>query len=181
MFGCRQRVILAGIGLVIASLATPPQAEAYERQWRLSADVGYALAGFADTNVSGFAAGGHLSYGISDAFNLRLSADFGAFDLPQPSTAAFLFAGAVGAEYVFDVLDWVPYVGASVGALDVSIQDGAHHPALLIEFPLGVGYQLSRSAMLGFEARYRLLPLRDESIPSHNMLALGTLAYTWGF
>ena len=179
MHGRSWRLFATALTVVLLSVAS--RAEAYERQWRLSADVGYALAGFEEHTASGFGAGTHLSYGINDAFNLRGSVDFSAFDLPEPDSAAFILGGAVGAEYVFDILQWVPYVGVSVGAADVIIQDAGHHPALLIEFPLGVGYQLSRAVMLGIEGRYRLLPLPNKSLPSHNVMIVGTLAYTWGF
>ena len=167
--------------LVVACALITAPADAYERQWRLSGDVGYALAGFSEYNASGFGASVHVTYGLSDAFNLRFGTDLAAFDLPEPDTAAYLVGGSVGAEYVIDVLSWVPYVGVTVGAVDVIVQDEGHHPTLQVEVPLGIGYQLSRSVMLGFEARYRLLPLGGERIPSHNMLAFGTVAYTWGY
>ena len=179
MYGRCWRLLASALTVTLLCVAS--RAEAFERQWRLSADVGYALAGFQDHTARGFGAGTHLSYGISDAFNLRASVDFSAFDLPEPGSAAFVLGGTVGAEYVIDILQWVPYLGASIGAADVIIQDAGHHPALLIEFPVGVGYQLSRAVMLGIEGRYRLLPLPSASSPSHHMLVAGTLAYTWGF
>jgi opacity protein-like surface antigen len=175
--------------LALAAIAAPRGARAYERQWHLGADFGYALAGFPDVTVSGFGGGAHVVYGITDAFNLRLHADFTAFELPDPQTAAFVYSAAFGAEYVLDVLEWVPYVGALVGPVyvvrldadDPAVPDD-DHVHLGIELPLGLGYQLSRTITIGGEVRYRLFFLGDEETsPTNGLLVLGRFELTWGY
>lgn len=170
------------LALAAALLCAPREARAYERQWHLGADFGYALAGFPAETVSGFGGGAHLAYGITDAFNLRLHADFTAFDLTDPQTSAFVYAAALGAEYVIDVLQWVPYIGALAGPTLVSIREGEDHLHLGVELPLGLGYQLSRDVTVGAEVRYRLFFLgAEETSPTNGLLALARLEYTWGY
>lgn len=171
-----------GLSIAGAVVAVAAPGRAYERQWHTGVGFGYALGGFPGGAVSGFGGGAHLTYGVSDAFNLRLHGDVAAFDLPEPASSAILLGGALGAEYVIDVLEWVPYVGLSAGPVTMLVQGGVPRVHLGLEVPFGLGYQLDRSFAVGIEGRYRLLLLGDRATsPTHNMLAFARLEYAWGF
>jgi hypothetical protein len=156
-----------------------PEAAAVERELATGVDVGYALGGFPDASVSGFGAGAHLGYGVSDAFNLRLSGDVSAFDLPEPGQSALLYSVLFGAEYVIDVLEWVPYIGAASGVSVMSLQNGPNVVHLAIDIPGGLGYRLSSFLTLGVEARYRLLLFGSEVSPTSGLALLGRFDYVF--
>jgi hypothetical protein len=157
------------------------EASAFERQWHVGLDGGYALGAFPGANVSGFDVGVHGTYGLTDAFNLRLHADLSAFDLPAPRTSALLVNTGLGAEYVIDILRWVPYVGVTAGPNVMLVQDGSTVPHLGVEVLGGLGYQLSRSWSVGGEARYRLLLLGEPTVsPTHGFIGVARVAYAWG-
>ncbi|MBW2453837.1 MAG: hypothetical protein JRI68_04980 [Deltaproteobacteria bacterium] len=166
------------------------EAQAYERQWRLGMDFGYAIAGFPEAAAAGYGGGLHLTYGLTDVFNVRLHGDVTVFDLPDPATSALIYNGALGVEYVVDIMRWVPTLGVLVGPVHVARQDAetadgevTEYPdrwLLGLEIPLGLGYQLSRTFTIGLEGRYRLLPFGEEDSPTHNLLGFGRLEVVWG-
>ncbi len=166
------------------------EALAYERQWHLGMDFGYAIAGFPEATVGGYGGGLHLAYGLTDVLNIRLHGDVTVFDLPDPATSALIYNGALGVEYVVDIMRWVPTLGVLVGPVYVARQDAeaadgevTEYPdrwLVGVEIPLSLGYQLSRTFTIGVEGRYRLLPFGAEDSPTHNLLALGRLEVVWG-
>jgi len=163
------------------ALAARPAA-ATERQWRLGADFGYAMAGLPQGTLSGFGGGPHLSYGLSDAFNLRVTTDLTAFDLPDPAAYTLIWSAAAGIEYVIDVLEWVPYVGLAAGPADVMVQDEPDEVRLGLTLPFGLGYQLLRELTVGFDGRYRLLLFGPADSGTIAQLALfGRAEYVWGW
>jgi opacity protein-like surface antigen len=181
---------LSGLLVALGLSGFSSEAQAFERQWHLGIDFGYALSGFPEAAANGYGGGLHLAYGITDAFNLRLHGDVTVFDLPDPATSALIYNASLGVEYVFDVLTWVPYVGLLVGPVHLAVQDAEDSAGVVtenadswllgVEVPLGLGYQLSRSFTIGVEGRYRLFPFGDETSPTHNLLGLGRLEFTWG-
>jgi hypothetical protein len=157
------------------------RADAFERQWHVGLSAGYAMGGFSPQLAHGFAAGLHGTYGLTDAFNLRLHSDVSAFELPATDASAVVFNAAFGAEYVFDILRWVPYVGATVGPSTLFRPSESTIVHLGFEVPLGLGYQLSRNWTIGGEVRYRLLLLGPSDVsPMNNFLGLGRAEYSWG-
>jgi hypothetical protein len=171
----------AALLIALGSLFIAERAGAYEREWHVGMGAGYSLATFPVGTANGFDAGVHATYGVSDAFNLRLHSDVSAFDLPNPHTSAVLFGAGFGAEYVFDILQWVPYVGATVGPSATFIQGGPKLVRLGIELPAGLGYKINRSFTVGFEARYRLMLLGDGEVgPSNGLVAIARAEYAWG-
>jgi opacity protein-like surface antigen len=164
---------------------------AFEKQWHVGLEGGYALASFPKAvlkdvelpaaTVSGFDVGLHGTYGLTDAFNLRLHADVSAFDLPEPRSSALLVTSGLGAEYVFDVLRWVPYVGVTAGPSVMHVQNDRTVVHLGVEVPLGLGYQITRNWVVGAEVRYRLLLLGDEErSPMNGFLGLARAEFAWG-
>lgn len=175
-------LVAALAAALVAMFTAPCESHAFERQWKAGLAGGYALAGYEGVEASGFAAGIHATYGLTDAFNLRVHSDLSAFELPEPQTSAVFWNTGVGAEYVLDILTWVPYLGATVGPTAMFVQDGATRIHLGLEGIAGLGYQLSRSVTIGAEFRYRALVFGDPTeSPTHNLLALGKLEHAWGF
>lgn len=142
------------------------------------------LSSFPEGSLSAFGGGAHLAYGVSDAFNLRLHADVAAFELPEPFTSALVHGAFFGAEYVVDIMQWVPYVGLTTGPVVVSFQEGVDQPArtvwhLGIDVPVGLGYQLTHHIAFLVEWRYRALLLGDGTTPSNSSLVVGRFELMW--
>lgn len=167
-------VTRAACGAALAVLAFATSAGAVEDRFHVGVDAGLATATYPEVTVAGFNAGAHGLYGISDAFNLRLSFDVSVYDLPDPDTSAIFYGGLAGAEYVLDTLDWVLYAGLQAGPVLVAVQNGSDTWQAGFELPLGVSYLLSeRFALRILEGRFRLQFFGDEASPL-DQLTLGT-------
>ena len=142
---------------LIALTASSATSHGYEQQWRLGPDFGFCTLSLPEANVDGFAAGVHATYGINDTFNLRAQADLASFALPAPSTSALIYGGLLGAEYVVDILDWIPYAGVVLGPSVMAIRHDKTVTQLAAEIPFGMGYQLGRNWAVAVEGRYRML------------------------
>jgi len=153
-------------------------AEAQEKQLRVGGQFGYASATFIDQDPDGYGGGLFFSYGISDAFNLRLQLDVTNFSLLD-GRYALLWNVSGGAEYVIDILDWVPYVGLMAGAVDTLVESEPHNPLPVIEIPFGVGYRVLDNLTIGIEGRYRMFLAPNAASPSNNLFAFGTAAFVW--
>jgi hypothetical protein len=172
--------LLGSLALLGAVLTAAPSAGAWERQWRLGGEAGWGLVGLSEGSLNGFLGGAHLSYGLSDAFNLRINADVAAFDRPPPASYALLWSGTAGIEYVLDIMDWVPYVGACAGPMGVFKAAERHDVYLGVEIPAGLGYQLLPELTVGAEFRYRLLLLGTDVGPVPLMTVLGRAEVVFG-
>ncbi len=162
------RLLSVALATAIATvlLAAPRRADAYERQWHAGIGLGYAVVSSAGAK-SGLGGGLHLTYGLSDTFNLLVEADFTA----HPAAKGVLVPSAsAGLAYVFDVLQWVPYVGAMAGAYDLwrtdetcgvpdanGVAAPCHQGRIGASIPFGLDYQLNRSFAVGFAGRYHVL------------------------
>jgi hypothetical protein len=123
------------------------EASAFERQWHAGADVGFAdLLG--DRGSIGWGAGGHMAYGLTDAFNALLDVTWSHHGAVRTNVAS----AALGAAYTLDVTRIVPYGGALVGGYRVSGDSTAN--VLGVQLVLGADYQWSRQFALGLEVRW---------------------------
>ena len=185
------RLVALALAVCASSLARP--AAAYERQWHVGGELGYAMAGFPSGAASGFVGGAHLGYGLNDSFNLRVDLDISGFGVTDAlaegealppeglsSHLATLWHGGVGVEYVVDILEWVPYAGLTLGFADV-LQRGVHDPNLAFEIPFGLAYLPIPELSLGVEGRYRLLMLGSDETPTQGLLVMARLEHVWGF
>lgn len=161
-----------------ALLAAPSTAQAYERQWHAGGSFGY-VARLGGETYHGMSGGLHLAYGITDAFNGIAHVDVSGF----PGGKLLIASGAIGAAYVFDVLQWVPYVGAAAGGADVVTLTSACGPChafrINLEIPFGLDYQVSRSFAIGGAGRVQLLLLGAN--PRTVIGAFARAEYIWGF
>lgn len=199
------RPALAAASFAALALLAPSRSDAFERQWHVGGSFGYtALMGTLPTR-HGLGGGLHLTYGLSDALNLMAEGnvsghfsrvgevpvdDKGTATGPAvPGPSGVLASGAVGVGYVFDVLQWVPYVGGLVGAADFIDTSGAcgatpetpcHSPRLNLEVPFGLDYSVSRSFAVGFGGRYQMLIGGPNGL-EHGLAGLLRAEYVWGY
>ena len=136
-------------------LATPRPGHAYEEQWSLELDAGYARALPGDeAPADGVQLGLTAGYGPNDVMTLRLRGSYAVHPAADPLHVAQL---AVEAVYLLDVLTWVPYFGGGVGAA-VSARDGRERVDLTLLAVVGLDYLVRRDLLVGVEARGALLP-----------------------
>jgi hypothetical protein len=181
-----------------ASLAlvafAPREAAAFERQWHAGADLGLSFFG----DNPGLGGGGHLTYGLTDAFNALLEVDatrHGVGFLGGGDEHATVLSGAAGVAYTLDITQWVPYFGLLVGGyrlINVAV------PALPVTDPpkpdnhvsvtalggqvvLGLDYQLERSWALGVQLRYHEIFAADPVGSRSYTTTFLRAEYVWGF
>jgi hypothetical protein len=175
--------LLPAAALSVAALLAPRRAAAYEHQWHAGVSLGYAAL-FGATTSHGFGGGLHLAYGLNDSFNLLAEVSATA----HPYAQWTVVSGGVGAAYVLDVLQWVPWVGAVIGPgglvstdkqCGVAIAEPCAAFRLNIAIPFGVDYQISRSFTIGVGGRFQVLLLG--SSPWETLGAFARAEYTWGY
>lgn len=174
---------LPALGLGLAALCASGSAAAYEKQWHVGADFGYAAL-LGATTSHGFGGGLHLGYGITDYLNLIAEVN----TTWHPYAQWTVLTGTVGAAYVVDVLQWVPYVGATIGPggllssdkqCGLAIEEPCHAFRLAIDIPFGLDYQVSRSFTVGVAGRFQLLLLGHS--PWETLGAFARAEYVWGY
>lgn len=185
----RKYVLVALVTL--ASAAVAREAGAVERQHHLGfgPTIGILKVDDKSTVSAGLGATLHYAYGLNDQFNLM--AEGGSVvvatdqqqDTPEtPRTRpARVDQASVGLGYVVDILTWVPYLTAQVGAHHLA---GGTLPSSLFipsaQLGLGVDYQMSRSLAVGVAARQAFLLTKMSDYPSYTTVTL-RLEYMWGF
>lgn len=184
-----KRALLAAAALAL--LAVPTEAHAVERQHHLG--LGPTLGILSVDGKSTMSVGGgatlHYAYGLNDQFNLmgELGSEVVAAkqrqDFPEAphNRPARLDHASVGLGYVIDILTWVPYLTAQVGAHHVA--GGTLDSSLVIpsaQLGLGLDYQLSRSFAVGVAGRQHFLLTKMSDYPSYTTVTL-RLEYMWGF
>jgi hypothetical protein len=167
------------------------EARAFERQQHLGVDGGFTLLTISDKSTAdrGGMFGLHYTYGISDAFNLVAQAQFQLVALNQqldnPTTPhtrpESVTGGTVGAEYVFDVLRWVPYVGALAGPYFMNGGTIEGTKVLLgAQLEAGLDFQVTRHFAVGI-AYHEHFMLTDLSTYPVFFNVMGRLEYIWGW
>jgi hypothetical protein len=142
----RAAVALAG---VLATLLVAPRAGAFERQWHFGAGGGIASPG--DGYTLGPAIGLHAAYGLSDVFDARLEllvSNHAAASADLPADR--FYGGKLGVAYKLDVIQWIPYLGVSVGFLGVVEPRAPYRQAqATLGLVGGLDYALARNFGLG--------------------------------
>jgi hypothetical protein len=180
----------AAFAFALAALACSPSAAAVEREHHVGIDAGYAMLVIGDKSTPdvGAGVGLHWTYGLSDAFNLMVEGSWSllaigekAQDASTPRTRPASITNAdVGIAYVFDVLQWVPWVAVLGGgyAFTGGTIDGAKIlPGAAVG--LGLDYRLSRSWVVGGSARQHFF-LQASRYPSFTQV-FAQFEYTWGW
>lgn len=170
--GCRWLVAL-GAALVFSREG---HAHAFEKQWHLGIGGGVMVPS-AEYRAGG-AASLHAAYGISDVFDVRLTAAGSILHLlPDGGGRTSLSLGTLGLAYKVDVIEWVPYCGARAGfyAFGTGIGEYSKNGASLGGM-CGVDYSFARSAAVGVE-------VSEDFLLPHGAVfgALLHAEYRWGF
>ena len=180
----RRLPLFTALAAAALALTSSGAAGAFERQWHVGAGFGYALYGNAAGAAHGFGGDLHATYGLTDTWNAMAQLDL----VRHPSGQLTVAGGSLGIGYVVDVLRWVPYVGATVGAYDqwtsaavcgAAAGADCHAPRLGLGIPGGLDYQLSRSFAVGVQARYELLLVGAPA--AHLFTTFARFEYVWGF
>ena len=172
-------------GLFLACLTPTREARAFERQWHVGIDGGYAVV--FDPGVSGFGGGAHAAYGITDSFNAMLELDVtrhpgaavtvGTGNEARAFSLETIGSGAAGVAYTIDVARAVPYVGVlaagyRVGTLSSFAPGG--------QLALGLDYQLERNWAIGAQLRMHAILTADAGTLAYATTFL-RFEYLWGF
>jgi hypothetical protein len=180
----------ASVAVVVA--VAPATARAFERQHHLGVDLGVGVLAVKDKPAAsvGPAVGAHYAYGITDQFLLYGEGSYARVALeerPEPTgptpanRPTDVWAAGVGAGYVLDVLQWVPYFGATAGVH--GLHGGTLPSAVLVpsvDVALGLDYQLSRSFAVGVAFRQAFLLTEMTNYPSYTKL-FARVELLWGF
>lgn len=185
---------LAAVALVSLSAL---DARAVERQWQAGAGVGWAHVARGDFSGSSFGPSLHLSYGLTDMFNVMVETSHVPVVLrgplpsgergPLPRTFALQTATA-GVAYTLDVVRLVPYVGVLVGGARMSAgqktlgafrgTEGVDTRVDLV-LALGADFHVTRELAVGVALRWHEMPGGDESQSSTQ--AFVRAGYVWGW
>jgi hypothetical protein len=168
-----------------ASMLAPSSAAAFERQWHVGVDAGYAVV--FDGGASGFGGGAHAAYGLSDSFNAMLelgithhpgaAVSLGSGDGAKVFSLETIASGALGIAYTIDVARAVPYVGLLAGGYrlgDLSPMSPGGQIAL------GLDYQLERNWAIGAQLRFHTIFNPDTGALPYATTFLRA-EYLWGF
>jgi hypothetical protein len=154
-------------------LVTTSGARAFERQWHLGLDAGYAA--LFDDGASGFGGGAHAAYGLSDAFNALLELDV----TRHPGVGTTVWSGATGVAYTLDVARAVPYGGILIAGYKLSGELSTTAPGA--QLVLGLDYALERNWAVGAQLRFHTIVAAN---PVGTMAYATTFLraeYVWGF
>lgn len=178
----------AAAALALATFVFAAPAAAVEREVAAGVNLGGAMlvqSGRSTPDI-GPAAGLHLTYGLSDAFNLLVE---GGWALLQPSTPhgasvpktlpAWGANVDVGVAYVLDVFQWVPYVGLLVGGYDFAGGTiPGSKPYVGAAIALGLDYRVRPRWTVGVAVRTHMVT--DTTAYPFLGQAFARLEYVWG-
>jgi opacity protein-like surface antigen len=162
---------LAAVGVGLVALACAPSAAAFERQWHAGGDIGMATL-FSGGGSTGLAGGGHLAYGLSDAFNAMLELDVSR----HPSLGETVYSAGLGACYTLDVTRWVPYGGLLAGGY--RIVGTPSSSSFGVQIAVGIDYQFKRNLAAGLQLRFHEMLVGDMASYTTTLLRI---EYLWGF
>jgi hypothetical protein len=172
----RFRVRPLWVALAAPWLLWSQRAQAFERQWHAGLDAGFAELARIDKSA-GIGGGGHLAYGLSDAFNALFEVDV----TRQFDAHTTVASAAVGAAYTLDVTRLVPYGGVLIGGYHLFADLPAN--ALGVQGALGLDYGISRSWAVGLQVRFHksLWTWSDAPGGFSYTTAFVRAEYVWGF
>lgn len=147
-----------------AFLAIPAHAVAYEDRLSGGLEVGYAHLSGDSLEGPGVLGGVDLKWGLSDAWNLWGAIGYSLHPPGEGADAIHVATAAGGIEWVFDVVQIVPYASLGLEAI-VTASGGAVDPAVGAQVGLGVDYLLTRAAALGVIVRYHAPLSRITELP----------------
>ncbi|MFZ5889959.1 MAG: hypothetical protein ACOY0T_02735 [Myxococcota bacterium] len=165
-----------GCCLATLALLESRPAHAFEGLWHLGMGAGVSVPN--DPYRAAAALSLHGAYGISDVFDVRLTATGSLLHLsPDGGRQNSLSLGTLGIAYKLDIIEWIPYCGVRAGffVFGKAPEGGAARQGGALGGMCGIDYAFSRSAALGVELS------RDFLLPEgHVFGALLHAEYRWG-
>lgn len=161
--------------LVVVALARPGLAD--EKEFVLSLQPGFSMIHIGDQTAWGGGGGLDLSYGVTDAFAVRVTGAFSAQQIDaltmnntvvNPAGTVLAYHAGVGVTYIVDILRVVPFIDFSLGLL------GTRRPTATgdqwsnefgIEIGIGVDYLITRRIAIGAVVRYHAFLTALATIP----------------
>jgi hypothetical protein len=176
MLRARRVALLAQLPLALAVALVPRAAGADEGESALSVGLSFATFSIPDHDGQGAALGVEYERGLSDAFWLRASAAGAAHHGGDEDGTSYAGHGALGLTYVIDVLKYVPYLHAGIGA--VALGGGALDREVHPVAEIGIGLDILSRRGLSYGAFARLGSFLDDSA----FVTAGLrLSWRWGF
>jgi hypothetical protein len=184
----RRSAFAAAFSLVVLA-AVETDAFAFERQWHLGGGLGGVVA---NGYQLGPALNAYAAYGISDVFDVRLEAaasrnlhdSYVAMDpmsmryVTRRGERSLLYGAKLALAYKIDVIEWIPYAGASAGFLGVTSPQGRFEAASpSVGGLVGLDYAISRDFGLGVAGFYDYVILGKGSVVSAFLRAEYHLGY----
>ena len=163
--------------LALAAAAVAPRAAAAD-EGESALSVGLSLATFSITDHDGQGGALGLEYerGLSDAFWVRASAGGALYHGGDPDGASYAGHAALGLTYVIDVLKYVPYLHAGIGA--AALGGGELETDIHPVAELGIGLDILARRGLSYGAFARLGSFLDDS----SFVTAGLrITWRWGF
>ncbi len=135
---------------IVGLLTFTPRAFAYEDQYTLEGQIGYAYHPDDDVAHHGGIIGVTGSRGINDVWSAR--AFLGVAHHPGTHHVT---AGLVGGEliYLLDILNIVPFFGAGINGFLTAKQNNDVHFEIGVHAVAGLDYLFSRSWLIGIDVR----------------------------
>jgi len=162
----------------LACLVTAPPAHAYEDQFGLSVDATYGRVVPDSSRPDGLLLGASGSLGLDDTWTARMRLAYGA-QLATERNEETLQLGLASGEllYLFDILEWVPYVGIGVDGILLNDSKG-FGSELGCHVVAGLDWLATRELVVGLDVRGVVLASAWETRPFY--LAV-TLSLGWLF
>jgi hypothetical protein len=173
---------LRASGLLAALLAAPllgvpsTSAHAATGEWRAGGALGVGLS---TRSELGAAARLAVGYEVIQNLELNLSAGF-AWNAPRssgPDPNHYLLSLTPGVSYQIDVIQWIPYVGAS-GGYYLDVAEGRPHGVVLAP-EVGVDYLVSRELRVGVQYRPSFYLGARAELPMHQLLVRFQFGSGW--
>lgn len=146
---------VAALATLFTLVLPGARARAYEDQYTLSLDAGYAaVLANPDLPTHGVQLGVAASLGLTSGWSLR-----GRLAYAAHPASEVLHVASVGAEvyYALDILRFVPFVGLGIDGIG-TIQSGTFGADFGVHAVLGLDWLVSRDVLLGLDVRPYVLP-----------------------
>lgn len=156
----------------ILVLLAAPVASGYEGELQGTAELGYAHLFGDDPSGPGGGAQIGIRYALTDAWNLWAGGGYALHPEAAGDPATLLHVGGLGGgvEWVFDVVQIVPWAGLGLEGLVFAADDTLL--AAAVQASLGADYLLRRGLAVGLVGRGRVVLSRLEEVPLQMIVAL---------
>lgn len=152
--------------LAVLVALVPASAWGYEDQLAVGLDLGYAQVAGADGGA-GLGGGPQAKIGLDDTWNLFAA----GFYANHPAESLHVATLGAGIEYVFDVLQWIPWGGVGAEVVWAAVPGDAGAEAG-VQAAVGLDYLASRDYSFGITIRGHTVLSALDRFPVYFTVAL---------